>query len=99
MHILVQPLCDILGDAYPELIEKREHIEKVIKIEEVSFGKTLDRGLNLINEIINSQNNKIIPGGETTIKLIKLAALYGTFVLLRSQRKDIGRFYSFSKSP
>jgi len=68
LHNLVEPLCNILGDAYPELIEKKEHIEKVIKIEEISFGKTLDRGLGLINEIIDLQDNKII-SGENVFKL------------------------------
>ena len=73
LHDLVEPLCDILGDAYPELIEKRKHVQKIVKTEEISFGKTLDRGLNLINEIIESQNNKIISGED----VFKLYDTYG----------------------
>ena len=68
LYCLVESLCDVLGDAYPELVEKNKHIIKVIKIEEESFGKTLDRGLIIINEIINSLDNKII-SGEQAFKL------------------------------
>jgi len=73
LYNLVDSLCNVIGDAYPELIDKKEHIKKVIKIEEVSFGKTLDRGLNLINDIINSQEDKMISGED----VFKLYDTYG----------------------
>ena len=55
---LVEDLVKILGDAFPELIEKKEHIKKVIKAEEISFGKTLDRGLLIIDDLIKNLKDK-----------------------------------------
>ena len=42
LYCLVESLCDVLGDAYPELVEKNKHIIKVIKIEEeLIIGKSI----------------------------------------------------------
>ena len=73
LYKLVNPLCDILGKSYPELIEKKNHIIKVIKVEETSFGKTLDRGLILIKEIMDSNNDRTIQGED----VFKLYDTYG----------------------
>ena len=64
LYKLVDVVVENLGEAYPELIDKKDHIQKVIESEELSFGKTLDRGLLIIEEIINnlSKNDKIIKG-------------------------------------
>ena len=54
--------------AYPELAEKREIITKVIATEEESFGRTLDQGFALLNDIIEkSEINRI--SGEDAFKL------------------------------
>ncbi len=45
-------VCDIMGDAYPELVEKRAFIDKVVANEERAFRETLDRGLALIDEAL-----------------------------------------------
>ena len=50
------------GDFYPELQKQRILIENVIKEEENSFLRTLEQGLILLEEIISSSNNKLIPG-------------------------------------
>ena len=52
LYEIVDTLCRVLGSTYPELLEKKEHVKKVIKKEESTFGKTLDRGLLLINELM-----------------------------------------------
>ena len=41
-------MSDTIGDVYSKLTDKKKHIKKVLETEEVSFGKTLDRGLLLI---------------------------------------------------
>ena len=41
---LTDVLCEIMGDSFPEIMEKKTHIKKVIESEEVSFGDTLGRG-------------------------------------------------------
>lgn len=38
-------LCETMGDVFPELIERRDIIERIIRAEEESFLATLDRGL------------------------------------------------------
>ena len=44
---LVGKLCELMGNAYPELIEQRALIERTLKKEEEQFLNTLDRGLAL----------------------------------------------------
>ena len=68
LYKLVDVLSDTMGDVYPELIDKKKHIKKVLETEEVSFGKTLDRGLSLISDIIDSLDGKKI-SGEQAFKL------------------------------
>ena len=54
--------------AYPELAEKREIITKVIRNEEESFGRTLNQGFALLDEIIEkSEVNRI--SGEDAFRL------------------------------
>ena len=51
-------LCDAVIEenksGYPELIEKKELITKVITNEEASFNKTIDQGLSLLSELIEN---------------------------------------------
>jgi alanyl-tRNA synthetase len=64
-----------MGDVFPEIKEKKEYVKKVIKGEEESFNATLDRGIELFEEIIeklNKKNEKLIPGEE-------VFKLYDTF--------------------
>ena len=42
---LVEPVVQSLGDVFPELKTQRVMVEKAIRAEEESFGKTLNRGL------------------------------------------------------
>ncbi|HEY4247591.1 MAG TPA: alanine--tRNA ligase [Lacunisphaera sp.] len=51
---LVAPVIKSLGDVFPELKSQRTMIERAIRAEEESFGKTLDRGLSLANDYIRS---------------------------------------------
>jgi len=68
LYNLVDVLIKVLGNAYPELSEKKNHIKKVIESEEVSFGRTLDRGLILFDEIC-SQTKGLLISGEDAFKL------------------------------
>jgi alanyl-tRNA synthetase len=42
-HVAI--LCDTMGDVFPEIVERRDLIERVVRAEEESFLATLDRGL------------------------------------------------------
>jgi alanyl-tRNA synthetase len=62
---LVAPLVEAMGDAYPELKTRHQYISRVIHAEEESFGRTLDRGIDIFEEkaqkIISAGKN-IFPG-------------------------------------
>lgn len=74
IYKLVPVLIDTLGDVFPELIQEKNTIERVIKAEEESFLVTLERGLAKVEEIINSNadSNHIISGKDAFL-------LYDTF--------------------
>lgn len=53
------------GDAYPELKEKQDYIQKLIKIEEERFKERLDQGLDLLDMEISKiieQEEQVFPG-------------------------------------
>ena len=54
--------------AYPELAEKHDFIIEVIKNEEETFGRTIDLGMNILNDIINKQDIREL-AGEQAFKL------------------------------
>jgi alanyl-tRNA synthetase len=65
---MVQPLIDVMGDAYPELISRRETIENALRKEEEQFARTLEQGLKLLEaELPNVKDNVI--DGEVAFKL------------------------------
>jgi alanyl-tRNA synthetase len=76
LYQLVDVLVQTMGDVFPEIEEKKEYVKKVIKGEEESFNATLDRGIDLFEEIIerlNKKKEKLIPGEE----VFKLYDTYG----------------------
>ena len=50
IYRLVAPLVDVMGDAFPEVRERHQHITRVIQAEEEHFGRTLDRGIAIFEE-------------------------------------------------
>jgi len=74
LYQLVDVMAEMMSDIYPEVVEKRSHIEKVIRSEEESFNQTLDRGLNHFEKIISSiGDGKEVNGAEA----FKLYDTYG----------------------
>ncbi len=57
---LVDKVIQISKDAYPELLEKREYIKKVLEIEEKRFQQTIDSGIEILNGHIEEMRNKEI---------------------------------------
>lgn len=49
---LVGPVVQSLGGTFPELVQQRELIERVIRGEENAFDRTLDRGLQEFERIV-----------------------------------------------
>jgi alanyl-tRNA synthetase len=65
---LVQPLVEIMGDAYPELVAAQSNVERLLKMEEERFAETLDHGMKILEEDIAQLKDKTITG-ETLFKL------------------------------
>ncbi|MDE5792911.1 MAG: alanine--tRNA ligase, partial [Oscillospiraceae bacterium] len=59
--------------AYPELEEKRNYIKKIIKVEEEAFAKTIDNGMELLSNIMDKAETKILSGED----VFKLSDTYG----------------------
>mgnify|MGYP001089651998 FL=1 len=73
-------VCDTVIDenlsAYPELGEKRAYIKKVIQTEEESFAKTVDKGTEILSDMIENLKKS----GQKTLKgedVFKLHDTYG----------------------
>ena len=65
---LVQPLVEVMGEAYPELVKAQSNVERLLKMEEERFAETLDHGMKILEEDIKQLQNKTITG-ETLFKL------------------------------
>ena len=59
---LVASLVEVMGSAYPELVERRGVVEKVLKEEEEQFARTLDNGMIILEKAIKELNSDTIPG-------------------------------------
>jgi alanyl-tRNA synthetase len=66
MHRAALKVVDLMGDAYPELVERRALIEDITKQEEERFRATLQRGLDLIEDNDDwgkaGDGRKLLPG-------------------------------------
>lgn len=69
IYKLLPVLQKEMGEAYPELYRFEKLITETIKAEETRFGKTLDKGMRLLEEETNHLNKGDILGGETAFKL------------------------------
>ena len=59
------------GDSYPSIVERKDYIKKIISIEEERFQTTIDQGLNILNEYIETlkAENKTVLNGENAFRL------------------------------
>ena len=70
---LVPQLIADMGEAYPELVAQQQLVERVIKEEEEAFLRTLDKGIRLMDTIMEkSRGSKVISGTDAF-------TLYDTF--------------------
>lgn len=86
---LVGPLAEIMGSAGVELKAQQELVEKVLKIEEDNFSRTLDRGLTILNEALDNIDGNVLDG-ETVFKL------YDTYGFPADLTNDVARERGFS---
>ncbi|MEV5025810.1 alanine--tRNA ligase [Paenibacillus sp. LPE1-1-1.1] len=67
LHELTAVVGEVMGVYYPEVVEKREFIERVIRTEEERFHETLSDGLSMLSELVASATkagNKEINGDD-----------------------------------
>jgi alanyl-tRNA synthetase len=71
LYKLTGAVVDEMKGAYPDLLDSREHVAKVVLLEEERFAITLDSGLALLNETVAKLKaaNKIMIPGEVLFKL------------------------------
>jgi alanyl-tRNA synthetase len=72
---LVPTLIEGMGYFFPELKEKQNHIEAVVKSEEERFGELLDTGLDLFSNL----EKKVKASGSDTIPGEDIFKLYDTY--------------------
>jgi len=73
LHILCNSVINENLTAYPELAERREFIQKIILVEEESFGKTIDSGLSMLDDMLSSLKGNVLSGADA----FKLYDTYG----------------------
>ncbi|MBG3131243.1 alanine--tRNA ligase [Proteus mirabilis] len=65
---LVAPLIEVMAEAGDELKRQQTMVEKVLKTEEEQFARTLERGLQLLDEELAQLTDDVLPG-ETAFRL------------------------------
>lgn len=74
-------LLDIMGDAYPDLVENRAAIEKIIDVEETRFDKTLSQGMDIFDSAVEllRSSGAFETKGENVLSGDVAFTLYDTF--------------------
>lgn len=84
---LCASVSEAMAGAYPELIAERPRVEKILRMEEERFNRTLEQGLLLLNEVIvqvKSSGQEAVPGEE-------LFRLYDTFGFPLDIARDVAQ--------
>ncbi len=82
---MLQPLIEVMGEDYPELIAHQNTIEKALKKEEHKFSETLDVGMQEYRRATKSLSEGAIVPGEVAFKL------YDTFGFPLDLTQDVAR--------
>ncbi|RPI63846.1 MAG: alanine--tRNA ligase [Planctomycetaceae bacterium] len=75
IHKLVPTIVAMMGDVFPELNDRQKYVMQTIREEEESFGKTLDRGIDLFNK----QARKVRSAGKNELSGEVAFDLYATY--------------------
>ncbi|MEG2938577.1 MAG: alanine--tRNA ligase, partial [Vagococcus sp.] len=75
LYKLVPVVGDIMGSYYPEINEKQDFIQKIIKTEEERFHETINDGLQIITDLIASLKAE----GKDTLLGKDIFKLYDTY--------------------
>jgi alanyl-tRNA synthetase len=91
-HKLVGILADVMGEAGSELKKQQALVEKILRIEEENFSRTLERGMSILNDALNElkADNETVLDGETVFKL------YDTYGFPADLTNDVAREREFT---
>lgn len=67
LYKLTDSVIDVMGNIYPEIADERKRTKKLLKIEEESFIRTIETGMNILDDMISKVKKEgihIIPGEE-----------------------------------
>ncbi|MFZ7229811.1 alanine--tRNA ligase [Avibacterium avium] len=81
---LVPTLAEVMAEAGQEIKENQAHIEKILRLEEEQFARTLERGLALLDDALSQVKDGVL-SGEVAFKL------YDTFGFPLDLTADVGR--------
>ncbi len=77
LYKIAPTVIKLMGHQYPELVEKRLQIEKTIRAEEESFGKTLNRGMIQLDKMFPVDTDKTMNGYDAGQNVFTLSDTYG----------------------
>ena len=75
LYKLIPQLIADMGDAYPELVKQKSQIVPVIKSEEEAFLRTLDKGITLLDKLMDDARK----AGKTEISGVDVFTLKDTY--------------------
>jgi alanyl-tRNA synthetase len=75
LYKIVPAVLHIMGEAYPETAQRKEYITQIIKLEEEKFQETMDKGI----EILNQEVETLRKSGGTLLSGDVVFKLYDTF--------------------
>ncbi|KAA6172569.1 alanine--tRNA ligase [Pseudomonas marginalis] len=81
---IVAALVAEMGEAFPELKQQQDNIERVLKAEEEQFSKTLEHGLKILEQDLAELKGTVVPG-DVVFKL------YDTYGFPMDLTADIAR--------
>jgi alanyl-tRNA synthetase len=68
LNKIVDAVMDSYGAAYPDLLERRDYIEKIVDLEEKKFHETLDAGMEMLKSFLEETEGTVF-SGEHAFKL------------------------------
>ncbi|HEM6082653.1 TPA: alanine--tRNA ligase [Streptococcus suis] len=75
LYKLVETVGAIMESYYPEVLEKRDFIEKIVKREEETFARTIDAGSGHLEELLS----ELKAAGKDTLEGKDIFKLYDTY--------------------
>jgi alanyl-tRNA synthetase len=92
-HAMVPALVEVMGEAYPELPEKRELVESALRKEEERFGETLENGMRLLESALKDDTQYVgaPPPSARTVPGKIAFTLYDTYGFPVDLTADIAR--------